>query len=269
MTIIKAIFLGIVQGLTEFLPVSSSGHLVIFQHLFNINEPGVLFEITVHIGTLLAVIIYFRKDVYHLIASIFQWGRGRREDVRSYQRLLFYIIIATAVTGILGIAFQDFFESFFDSLLLVGFMLLITGLILFISDRVKNTSREDLTLWRSLVIGFAQSVAIIPGISRSGATISTAIFTKLTRDTAARFSFLISIPAILGAALLNIKGFSQVMKIDGIGISYLIGGLAAAIVSYFAIIFLIRLIREAKLSYFSIYCWIVGATVIVLSLIGL
>jgi undecaprenyl-diphosphatase len=207
--------------------------------------------------------------VYHLIASIFQWGRGRREEVKSYQKLLGYIIIATCITGILGFAFQDLFESFFDNLLLVGWMLLVTGLILFISDRVKNTYRENLTLWRSMLIGFAQSIAIIPGISRSGATISTAIFTKLTRDTAARFSFLISIPAILGAALLNIKDLSQVMKIDGMGISYLIGGLAAAIVSYFAIIFLIRLIKKAKLSYFSIYCWIVGATVIMLSLIGL
>jgi undecaprenyl-diphosphatase len=266
MSIIKAVFLGVIQGLTEFLPVSSSGHLVIFQNLLNVKEPGVLFEIMVHIGTLVAVIIYFRKDVYHLIASIFQWGGRRTKEVRSYQRLLLYIIIATVVTGILGIAFQDFFESFFDSLLLVGFMLLITGLILFISDRVKDTSREDLTLWRSLVIGFAQSVAIIPGISRSGATISTAIFTKLTRDTAARFSFLLSIPAILGAALLNIKDLSQVV-IDGTGISYIIGGITAAFVSYFAIKFLLQLIKKARLSYFSIYCWIVGVVVIVFSII--
>lgn len=267
MSIIEAAFLGVVQGLTEFLPVSSSGHLVIFQNLLKIDEPGVLFEIMVHIGTLLAVIIYFRKDVYHLIAAIFQWQKGRSEEVRSYQRLLFYIIVATCVTGILGIAFQDLFESFFDNLLLVGCMLLVTGLILFISDRIKDTSREELNLGTSLLIGFAQSVAIIPGISRSGATISTAIFTRLTRETAARFSFLLSIPAILGAALLNITDLSQVMKIDGTGISYIIGGISAAIVSYFAIMFLISLIKKAKLSYFSIYCWIIGITIIVFSII--
>lgn len=267
MSIIEAAFLGVVQGLTEFLPVSSSGHLVIFQNLLKIDEPGVLFEIMVHIGTLLAVIIYFRKDVYHLIAAIFQWKKGRPEEVKSYQRLLFYIIVATCVTGILGIAFQDLFESFFDNLLLVGCMLLVTGLILFISDRIKDTSREELNLGSSLLIGFAQSVAIIPGISRSGATISTAIFTRLTRETAARFSFLLSIPAILGAALLNIKDLSQVMKIDGTGISYIIGGISAGIVSYFAIMFLISLIKKAKLSYFSIYCWIIGITIIIFSII--
>lgn len=267
MSIIEAAFLGVVQGLTEFLPVSSSGHLVIFQNLLKIDEPGVLFEIMVHIGTLLAVIIYFRKDVYHLIAAIFQWKKRRPEEVKSYQRLLFYIIVATCVTGILGIAFQDLFESFFDNLLLVGCMLLVTGLILFISDRIKDTSREELNLGSSLLIGFAQSLAIIPGISRSGVTISTAIFTRLTRETAARFSFLLSIPAILGAALLNIKDLSQVMKIDGTGISYIIGGISAAVVSYFAIMFLISLIKKAKLSYFSIYCWIIGITIIIFSII--
>jgi undecaprenyl-diphosphatase len=267
MHLISAIVLGIIQGLTEFLPISSSGHLVIFQHLLNFNQPGILFDITVHLGTLLAVLIYFRNDVYHLISSIFTWGKRRSQEVRFYQQFLLYLLIATGITGILGFAFKNILESFFSNLLLVGIMLLVTGLILFISDKIKKNERERLTVPASLLIGLAQSIAIIPGISRSGSTIATGIFCGLKRELAARFSFLLSIPAIFGAGILNLKDLSEETITNGVWLPYLLGGIAAAIVGYFSIAILISLITRAKLSYFSYYCWIVGCITITIILL--
>lgn len=258
MNLLNSIILGIIQGLTEFLPVSSSGHLVIFQKLLNFNEPGIIFEVVVHIATLLAVIIYFRKDVVKLIIAIFNWKKNRTTEIKSYQHLLLFLIIASLVTAVIGFTFKDILESFFDNLFLVGIMLLVTGLILFISDKIKNTKREKLNIPSSLLIGFAQSIAIIPGISRSGVTITAGIFSGMKRELATKFSFLLSIPAILGTGLLKLKELNQVARSDGLWFSYLIAGITAAIVGYFAIAILIKLIKKARLFYFSIYCWIVG-----------
>ena len=258
MNLLNSIILGIIQGLTEFLPVSSSGHLVIFQKLLNFNEPGIIFEVVVHIATLLAVIIYFRKDVVKLIIAIFNWKKNRTTEIKSYQHLLLFLIIASLVTAVIGFTFKDILESFFDNLFLVGVMLLVTGLILFISDKIKNDKRDKLNIPASILIGFAQSIAIIPGISRSGSTITTGIFLGLRRELATKFSFLLSIPAILGTGLLKFKEFNQVAHSDGLGFSYLIAGITAAIVGYFSIAILIKLIKKARLFYFSIYCWIVG-----------
>ncbi len=262
MNLLNSIILGIIQGLTEFLPVSSSGHLVIFQKLLNFNEPGIVFEITVHIATLLAVIIYFRKDIVKLIIALFNWKKNRSKEIKFYQQLLLFLIIASLVTAVIGFTFKDILESFFDNLFLVGVMLLVTGLILFISDKIKNDKRDKLNIPASILIGFAQSIAIIPGISRSGSTITTGIFLGLRRELATKFSFLLSIPAILGTGLLKFKEFNQVAHSDGLGFSYLIAGITAAIVGYFSIAILIKLIKKARLFYFSIYCWIVGLVTI-------
>ncbi|MEA3475316.1 MAG: undecaprenyl-diphosphatase UppP [Candidatus Cloacimonadota bacterium] len=266
MNIINSIILGIVQGLTEFLPVSSSGHLVIFQELLKYNKPGILFEIIVHIGTLTAVIVYFRKDIVKLIIAVFSWKKDRDNEIKSYQHMLLHLIIASIVTGIIGLIFQDILESFFDNILMVSIMLLVTGLILFISDKVKNTNREQLNLPTSLFIGFAQSIAIIPGISRSGSTISAGIFAGLKRDIAVRFAFLLSIPAIIGAVILKSKELSDVITHDLL-LPYLLAGISAAIVGYLSISLLIQLIKKAKLIYFSIYCWIVGCLTIGITLL--
>ena len=258
MTAIKSIILGIVQGLTEFLPVSSSGHLVIFQKLLKFNDPGVLFEIAVHLGTLVAVIIYFRKDIWEIIQSIFNWRKDAPENIKYAHHLLFHLIIASVITAIIGFAFKDTFESLFENTVLVGFMLIITGSILFASDKIRNTTKKKMSVPSSLLVGLAQSIAIIPGISRSGATISAGIFTGRTRNLAARFSFLLSIPAILGATLLKIKDMQSAMSSSEVVLNFILGGMVAAIVGYFAISFLLKMIEQAKLFYFSIYCWIIG-----------
>ncbi|RLC45682.1 MAG: undecaprenyl-diphosphatase UppP [Candidatus Cloacimonadota bacterium] len=257
MTIIKAIILGIIQGLTEFLPVSSSGHLVIFQNLLNFQEPGIVFEVIVHLGTMLAVVIYFRKDIGNLISSIFIWNQDRSDNIRFYQHLLFYLLLATIVTAILGFAFKNILESFFENILLVGFMLIITGLLLFISDKIVEKGK-DITIFRALLIGFIQFIAIIPGISRSGSTISVGIFSGLNRDLSARFSFLLSIPAIFGAGILELKDIPQQTLSQSSLIPYLVSGLSAMVVGYLSISIFLKLIRQAKLFYFSVYCWIIA-----------
>jgi len=264
MTFLKSIILGIVQGLTEFLPVSSSGHLVIFQKLLTFNDPGVLFEIAVHLGTLLAVIIYFRKDIWEIIRSIFVWGNNSPEEIKRSHSLLFHLIIASIVTAIIGFMFKDAFESFFENTLLVGLMLIVTGIILFISDKIHCTDKTKMSIPSSLLVGFAQSIAIIPGISRSGTTITTGIFTGRTRDLATRFSFLLSIPAIIGATFLKLNDLQNAMSAHGAAGNFIVGGIAAAIVGYFAIAVLIKIIKKAKLFYFSIYCWIIGIITIFL-----
>ncbi len=263
MTALKSIILGIVQGLTEFLPVSSSGHLVIFQKLLKFNDPGVLFEIAVHLGTLVAVIIYFRKDIWEIIQSIFNWKKDASENIKCAHHLLFHLIIASVITAIIGFAFKDTFESLFENTVLVGFMLIITGSILFASDKIRNTTKKKMSVPSSLLVGFAQSIAIIPGISRSGATITTGIFTGRTRNLATRFSFLLSIPAILGATLLKLKDLHSAVSSGSMALNFILGGIAAAVVGYFAISFLIKMIKQAKLFYFSIYCWIIGIITII------
>ncbi|MCD6330107.1 MAG: undecaprenyl-diphosphatase UppP [Candidatus Cloacimonetes bacterium] len=258
MTAIKAIILGVIQGLTEFLPVSSSGHLVIFQKLLRFNDPGVLFEIAVHLGTLVAVIIFFRKDIWEIIQSLFNWRKDAPENIKYAHHLLLYLFIASAITAIIGFKFKDTFEALFENTVLVGFMLIITGGVLFASDKIKNTTKIKMSVSSSLLVGLAQSIAIIPGISRSGATITTGIFTGRTRNLATRFSFLLSIPAILGATLLKLKDLQSAVSSGAMGLNFILGGIFAAIVGYFAIAFLIKMIKKANLFYFSIYCWILG-----------
>lgn len=265
MNLLKYIFLGIIQGLTEFLPVSSSGHLVIFQKILNINEPGIIFEIIVHIGTLIAVVVYFRKDIIRLISAMFCWKKDRSREVRSSQMLVFYLFIATAVTGVIGILFKDKLEAVFDKLYLVGIMLLVTGSILFFSDRVKDGKRGKLSFLIAIIIGVAQSIAILPGISRSGTTITVGIYSGLKRQLATRFSFLLSIPAILGAAIFKIKDFGASGASEKF-IPYFLALIASAAVGYFAIALMIRLINKAKLKYFSFYCWIIGFIVILVEI---
>ena len=265
MSLLKSLILGIVQGLTEFLPVSSSGHLVIFQELLGVNEPGVLLEIVVHLGTLVAVVFYFWTDIKKIIKSLFHWGHKTNAHDNYYHNLLLYLLIATAITGFFGIIFKDFLEPIFENLLLVGFMLLITGVILYLSDRIKEPKKEKVGPLNSIIVGIAQSFAIIPGISRSGTTITSGLFTGLNRDLATKFSFLLSIPAILGAAIFKYKDLNCLTKSINDLLPYLLSGLAAAIVGYLSIALLVKMIKRAKLVYFSVYCWLLGIFIIIFS----
>lgn len=260
-TIIQSIFLGIVQGLTEFLPVSSSGHLVFFQSLFGLKEPPIFFDVMLHLGTLLAVVVYFWKDIWTIIKGILSILE-RKEENREGAKLFLLIILATIPTGLMGIFLKDWFESFFSQARSVGVMLILTGLLLWMTRLAKKEGRplEKMRWIDSILIGIAQGVAIIPGISRSGSTISTGLFCGLDRELCARFSFLLSIPAILGATILEIK------KMDSGGGLWttLIGSAIAFGVGILALTLLIKVIKMGKIFNFSYYCWGMGILMIIL-----
>lgn len=270
----KYLVLGLVQGLTEFLPVSSSGHLVIFTKLFGL-ETDLFFDALVHVATLLAVLIYFRKDILRLIAGFFiglievVQARSIRKvyDREIYFRLACLILVATFATGVIGVSFQDYFEGWFDSLSAVGYFLLLTGGLILLAEKIGTGAKKALQFTRmdALLIGAAQGMAIAPGFSRSGATISMALLRDIDRNLAARFSFILSIPAILGAALIQGKGLLE----EGVGqvpiVSYVIGFIAAFVSGWFAIRIFMDLIRKASLKPFAYYCFAVGILVLVWS----
>lgn len=260
MNYLQAIILGIVQGLTEFIPVSSSGHLVLVQQIFGFQiSENLSFEIFLHLGTLFAVLIFFRQQIWELILSLFNWGKGKdAEKHQNNRKLILYLIIATFATGLIYLGLGDYFEAIEKVPLVVAIMLIITGIILYISDYVKASDipAHKIGFFRSLLIGLAQGIAIIPGISRSGSTIGTSLFCKMDRKDAAHFSFLLSIPAILGANLVTIKEFSSLST--SVLPLYALGFLASLASGYLVISLLIGVIKKGKLKYFSYYLWLIG-----------
>lgn len=262
MQLFKAIILGLIQGLTEFLPVSSSGHLVLAGHFMNFQKPSISFEVFLHFGSLLAVLIYFRKDIWKLIDSLlhFQNNEPKHKDNR---KVILYLILATLATSVIALSFEDFFEAAFSSIYLAASMLIVTGIILFISDKFNSQkfTMPQIGWLRSIIIGFGQSLAILPGISRSGTTIAVGIFGGLKRADAARFSFLLSIPAILGANIMKIAELSQLPK--EFIFSYVGGAIAAFFSGYLVISWLLKLVKNSKLKFFSYYCWLIAAVSIV------
>ncbi len=273
----EATFLGVVQGLTEFLPVSSSGHLVAFQHVLGLQSPEFLFDVVVHGGTLLAVLLVYGRDLLEIIrqtllaaADTVRQGNARAVwRNRPYFRLAVYLLIGSVPAASAGLLFQDALEAAFGSLVSVGSMLLLTGAFLY-GTRFRTAAVRDLAALRlrdSLAIGVAQSLALLPGVSRSGITISAGLFCGLNRDLSARFSFLLSVPAILGANLLQAyKAWESAQAINGWPL--LVGGSTALITGYFALRVLLRFVHRGQLHHFSYYCWAVGASILALSWIG-
>lgn len=261
MGISEAIILGLIQGLTEFLPVSSSGHLVISQSLLGLDEPGVTLEVLLHFGTLLSVVWVFRSDFAGLLR--FPRDAGQR-------RFIILLLVGVFPTAILGLLLHGYTELFFSSVMTVGFMLLITGgllkLLTILPEGVKKT--PDMNKRDALWIGLLQGLAIIPGISRSGSTITAALWRGLDRATAVRYSFMLSAPVILGATLLEVREI-HAAGIDGaMLVNYIIGGLAAFLAGVVAIKTFIRLLQQKKFHYFAYYCWLVGAVVIIATLLN-
>jgi len=262
MDIMTAIILGIVQGLTEFLPVSSSGHLVLIQKIFGVDAPGLFFDTMLHIGTLSAVFVVLWKDIWEILKKIIQ-------------PLTLYIIIATIPAVIVALAFKDLIESAFESGQFLGICFLFTSALLVTAEQLakraeNKKSGENMNWIDALIIGVFQAIAIPPGISRSGATISGALFRKLDRDFAARFSFLLSIPAILGALVLQVKdlvkGKAPANEIIDI-LPVAAGTITAAIVGFFAVKMMLKIIREKSLYGFAIYTAAVGVLVLIDQLI--
>ena len=254
MNILEAIILGIIQGVAEFLPISSSGHLALTQALFGIEEAKLGFDVLLHVATLIPVCVVYRKDIWALIR-------------KPFQKMTLWLIVGTIPAVIAALLLDDRIESFKTNMYFLAAGFTITGFVLLIADniRVGTKGEDEMTLWDALLVGCAQGVAILPAISRSGSTISASLLRGLKRETAARFSFLLSIPAILGAAVLQVKdllGGGDVF--GGIPTASLIAGFLAAMLSgYLAIQFMLKLIQKAKLKTFSIYLFALAAFILV------
>jgi undecaprenyl-diphosphatase len=255
MTLIQAVSLGVLQGLTEFLPVSSSGHLAIVQYyLPGFEQPGLLFDVLLHVGTMIAVVLYLRREIISLLASPFRTG----ETARLYRRLLLLLLAGSLPTAFIGLTFKSFFEGLFHDITVVSLMLLVTGVLLFVSERFRRKGRREgeLSLSDALVVGTVQGCAIIPGISRSGSTIAALLLKGVDGETAARFSFLLALPAVFGAALISLKDLQKVnpgeipLYLAGTGVAFCVGLLS--------IYFLMAVIRKKRLFAFALYCWIAG-----------
>ncbi|MCL2397855.1 MAG: undecaprenyl-diphosphate phosphatase [Defluviitaleaceae bacterium] len=254
MTLFEAIILGIIQGLTEFLPVSSSGHLALGHMLFGIEDEGLLFYIVTHVATILSVIAVYWKDVWALIK-------------RPFQKMTYLLIIATIPAAVVGIFFENMVEQALASIgfLVVGFI--ITGVVLMLSDRIRKNSKKtaEITYLDALLIGAAQAVAIFPGISRSGSTIAAALARGIAREDAAKFAFLMSIPAVLGGLVLQIihiaRGNLLVENISFLSLGA--GFVAAALTGYLAVNLILTAIKKAKLSYFAYYVFALAVVITV------
>lgn len=266
MSWLEALILGIVQGLTEFLPVSSSGHLELGKALFNLHlaaTDSLTFDVIVHGGTALSTIVVFRKDIFQIFKGLFafKWNQETK--------FIFLIIVSMIPAAFVGIAFEDQITQLFNGqVLLVGAMLIITSLLLFLADYQKHTDKPVNTLG-AFVIGIAQAVAILPGISRSGATISTSVLLGVDRQKAARFSFLMVLPLIIGKMLLDVKTIYETggEHMDISIVALVVGFIAAFISGLFACQWMISLVKRAKLKYFAFYCFAVGAAVTIYTLI--
>jgi len=248
MNIFEAAILGIVQGLTEFLPISSSGHLVLGQELLNISVPGNAFEVVVHLGTLVSVLIVFWNDIWQLLTSL---------KSLTTQKYILAILIGTIPAVIIGLLFKDIITEAFENIRIVAITLMITGVIL-LSTKLIKTKQKDVSIGRGLLVGIAQALAIIPGISRSGMTISLCLYLGIAPEKAAKFSFLLAIPAIVGAGLLT--GLDLIESSEPLlpWSVLIVGFLSSLIVGWVSLKWLLGLIKLGKFHWFGVYCLFIG-----------
>lgn len=279
MNFLSSIFLGLVQGIAEFLPISSSGHLSLFQHFFGMSDPesSLFFNVLLHLGTLIAIFVYYWKDIValakefiHIIKNLFsKKEKGEKPQRLSPKGRMIVMIIVATLPLFVVYPIKDKVESLYSNTIFVGFALLVTGTLLFFSDRIakgKKAARST-TMLDALLIGVGQAVAVVPGLSRSGTSISVGMMRGLKRKFAVRFSFLLSIPAVLGA---NIVSIGDAVK-EGIDVSllpaYIVGTIVAAVSGYFAIRLVNILADKGKFGNFAYYCWGIGAAAVVATLI--
>lgn len=254
MTILQALILGVIQGLTEFLPVSSSGHLELVKFLFgdeSMPQESLTFTVVLHFATALSTLVVFRKEVTEIIKGLFQF-KWNEELIFSLK-----IVVSMLPAVLVGLFYEKELEALFSGrIMLVGFMLLITAALLFLADRAKKTDK-NVSYSNALIIGIAQAIAMLPGISRSGATISTSVLLGVDRERAARFSFLMVVPLIFGKVAKDIMGGEISFESNQIGVLS-VGFIAAFIAGLLACTWMIKLVKNSKLSYFAIYCLLIG-----------
>lgn len=291
MTLLQAILMGIIQGLTEFLPVSSSGHLALFKILFHVEtDTGMLFDVLLHVGTLIAICAVYYKDIVRLfvegicivrdvlinfaalIKNLFLSIRDRGKDRvdyspyrrivnSSYRKFVVLIIVSTIPTGIIGFVGKDVVEQASELLIVPGICLIVTAILLFIADRCKGGDKlpKDITYTNAFVVGIAQGVATLPGLSRSGTTITACLLSGFNCKFAVKYSFIMSIPAVLGSLVFELSDLSTVSFTSTEIMYYLVGMVVAAVVGYICIKTMLYVVRQKKFTGFAIYCFIVGA----------
>lgn len=255
--LVQTLILAIIQGITEWLPVSSSGHLAIAQTYLGVKPP-VVFDVILHMGTLLVVLIVFRKDLTEIFRALIQFDFKAEEG-----RLAAFIVVGNIPTAIIGLFFRSVFKSFFHNLLVVGIALLGTGCILFVSRYGKNGKHMGFS--KALLIGIAQGIALIPGVSRSGVTITAGLLSKLEKGEAFKFSFLLSIPAVTGALIFESQDLFN-REISWLTMAF--GVFVSALIGYFSLKLLRRLLFHERFHRFAFYCWLLGAAVAIKAMIG-
>lgn len=258
---IQAALLGFIQGVTEWLPISSSGHLRITEMLLGLTLP-LLFDVTLHVGTLAVILFFFRKDIKAILAAL-----AKRDFKSENGKLIPLIIVGTVPTALIGVAFTfgNIIENVFDSFLPIAGAFITCGVMLYISKTGREQA-DNITYLVALAIGTAQGIALIPGISRSGVTIATALLLGLRREKAFKFSFLLSVPAVLGALGLTLYEQHEALTLVGVGWTEILVGIAVSIVvSYFALKLLWKVLANKKFYLFAFYCWLIGAILLALS----
>lgn len=279
MTLLQAILMGIIQGVTEFLPVSSSGHLALFKNLFDVNtDTGILFDILLHIGTLLAVCIVYYQDVLKMITEFFGMVAdcftnlkmlitGENREIQyikvvrnSYRKMALMIIVSTIPTGIIGIVSSELAELSSQILFIPGIGLVITSILLFIADRLPEGTRtpKKISYTNAFIIGICQGIATLPGVSRSGTTITACLASGFKRSFAVKYSFLMSLPAILGSLVFELNDIGKVALSTADIASYIVGMLVAAVVGYICIKVMLLIVKNKKFTFFAIYCFLIG-----------
>ncbi|MFH1501899.1 MAG: undecaprenyl-diphosphate phosphatase [Candidatus Eisenbacteria bacterium] len=264
MTIFEALALGVLQGLTEFLPVSSSGHLALAEYLLGVRSPGVTFEVFVHFGTALAVLVYFRARIVDVVRAV-ALRAARREHDRSDATLGLLLLLGTVPAALVGLVLEGRVEAAFGSPVLVSVLLIVTGVILWLTRRIPEGTRTRGGVRDALLIGLAQAAAILPGISRSGSTISAGLRLGLTRGAAAEFAFLLSLPVILGATAMSVGDALGAGSREGAAVA--VGTLAAFGSALPAIAVLMRVVKAGTFHRFAYYCWTAGLLALVLSIV--
>ncbi len=271
MTILEALVLGLVQGLTEFLPISSSGHLVLGKRLLGVETGGAMIEVFLHFGTLLAILLVFRVRIGRIILSLFRGrmlltpGKGVRFTDPNL-RLLLLILLGSIPAGVLGFFLRREIGALFDSTLFASSALIFTGGVLF-STRFSVLRNRDLKVRDALIVGFAQAIALLPGVSRSGATIGSGLLLGVERERAVEYSFLLAIPAILTATVLELGETVWHQGQRGDSLPIVLGTFSAFVFGYLALRLLLRVVRRGRMSIFSYYCWVVGGLGLALSLL--
>lgn len=255
LTVLKAVLLGMVQGLTEFLPVSSSGHLVIGAQILGFHEPGIFFEVALHCGTLFAVLLVFKNELRQMVRVLFVSLAVRRADpeLTRFFRWDVNVVVATLPAVVVGLFFKDAVEAIFDSVLVAYVMLAVSGILMLLTPFLREKGAE-VTWARALAIGGAQAMAILPGLSRSGSTIFTGMLLGINRETAARFSFIMSIPAIVGAVVLEVGDVFAAPPPTAEFVAIAAGTFASLVTGYGAIVLLLSIARQGKLFWFGYYC---------------